>query len=204
MAWMNRKKKKGYVFYWLVLEKTDMVTNSSKSEYYFNKSEDTEPDIFIDRDNDNELDKNFWSETGKDLFDEAKPELMRTVEYTPSEDEEQVKTEWQYYYSFYYETVTEKELVPVVCAECEYYVNPIGLDLKGPQICDFRNGEYYYCPGYADARKCRGCTLAKITRRCSLHVEMNTVTGEIAYGDCLQWNRNGECGDWKERFDDEG
>lgn len=203
MAWINKKKKKRFVFYWLVLKKTDLVTNDCKTGYYFHKSEDTEPNIFIDRDNNNELDKSFWNETGEELFDEARPELMRSVEYTPTEDEEQKRTDWEYYYSYYTEDVKEKELVPVVCADCEYYANTASLDLEAPLICDYRSGEYYYCPGYADARKCRGCKMSEsLTRRCSLHVELNTVTGEITYGDCLQWNRNGECPDWKERFDE--
>ena len=206
MAWTSKKTKRKFVDYWLILKCTDLITNEVKQEYYFNKSTDTEPDIFVDKENGNELDKEFWTGTDKDTFDSAEPELMRSVEYTPTEaEEDQVKTEWVYYFSFRYEDVTVKVKSPVTCATCEYYVSPTDSDLKSLDKCDYKNGMYYYCPGYPDLRVCHDCKMLDglSIKRCSFHAKTDSVTGKVINGDCLQWNRGGECKDWKEGFFEE-
>ncbi len=216
MAWVKRLKRCNFVDYWLIIMRTNLVTNAVSMEHYYSKSNDTEPNIFIDENNENKINKDLWTPVSKDVLDEAEPELMRTELYSPeNEFDDNVKTERVYLFSFREERVLRSERSAVTCASCEFYEpvcdssgkTPCGdfLTAKGLVSCDFRNGTYYYCPGYADAKTCRECRLknAASKGRCMFHAVTDSVTGITKGGDCSQWNRCGECEDYSEKFSDE-
>lgn len=206
MGWITKKKKQYYVDYWLAVIRTDLVNENQETEYYKYQSMDKEPNIFIDADNKNELNRELWTPVDKETFDGSGSELMRSVTYTPGDgDADQIKVDWIYFFSFREEKVFEKIRRSVSCADCEFYNQP-EADTSGKSFwCDYRNGMYYYCPGYADMKTCSKCR-AKYSGsagRCSFHSEVNSVTGETIFGDCSQWNRSGECEDFSEAFRDD-
>ena len=207
MAWIKKLKKQCFVTYWLILVRTNKVTGRTDIEYYNNKSQDREPNIFIDDGNNNEVDKDFWTPTTSEVMEEDSPELMKTETYDPaSEVEEDYKTERVYLFSLRTDTMLQKVRKEVRCAECEYYRPEETRCVNIPRKifwCNFRNGQYYYCPGYADAKTCYKCRggLSGAKGRCLKHAEKDFVTGEEVLGDCSQWNKSGECEDFSENFE---
>lgn len=207
---MVRKKKVvkcRYVDYWLTLVKTNLIDGNKTVEHYKHESDDLEPDIYVDRDSGNRLNEEYWIKTDPETLTEATPEILRTVEYTPTDEYEgSVRSDWIFQYS-YREGKREIQMkVSGICATCEYYNRSTGSSGCGRMIhCDFRNGMYYYCPGYADFETCRNCRAEKSGSRgrCSFHSKVDGVTGKVIGGDCYEWNSHGQCEDWVEAFLDE-
>lgn len=205
MAWRNRTVKCRYVDYWLTLKRIDFVTNETTTEYYIHHSYDMDPDMFVDKDNNNELDGDFWVLSGQEEFDKACPETMRSVEYVPtSEWEDQVRTLWIFQYAYRTERAVIKERGKASCASCEYYIRVSGVPEESPVKCDFRTGESYYCKGYADLETCRKCRLHDSVSkgRCMFHSRYDGVKGTTICGNCDEWNLSGECEGFEERFED--
>lgn len=205
MGWKKKTVWKRYVDYWLRLEKTDLVTGQVSEELYKHQSKDMEPDIFIDKDNENELDPVFWEQALAEDFPFA--DTLRTVEYMPtsSTDEDQVRTLWIYMYTYRKERDVIEERERHLCVNCEHYIaGDSGEYEDNPFWCDFRHGMSYYCPGYADLATCGRCKMARATSqgKCLIHARVSGVTGHITGGNCSEWNMSGECQEFSERFDD--
>ena len=207
MGWSNRSIKKGFVDYYLVVRNTDLVTKNATETYYKHVSQDVEPDMFVDKDNENVVDSDFWTPIEKEEFDEVKAETIRNdVNYEPeTEDDEQIKVDWTFLFSYR----MEKDVIKVrdrhLCVDCEHYSGNTGTEKADePVQCDFRNGMYYYCKGYADLLECGKCKLSMAASKgkCLFHAHVDGVTGKVLPGDCSEWNSSGECRGFSERFDD--
>ena len=124
MATEKVQTKCRYLDYWLAHTTEDVDSGKKVTSYYVHESEDIEPDLYVNEENEDEVDLEFWTPvTEKEFLSVEKPFpfVLRRVTYTPESPDETEKITWAYFYSA---REGERELefrVAGICTECRWF-----------------------------------------------------------------------------------